>query len=174
MTRLLAEVEEYSLLQSSNLCRPLKYGDISSLIRATLEACSKVLARKGTVLEVKAAKSPFTSAAEPRIVAAAVVSLVSAAASANPFGRICANVDTGRSGMIIAVKGDEPIRDKKALALAAAAARVHKGGVALSDGTAAFSIRAGLTGALGFFTAPTVDEILKNPLSAVNIGLGYD
>ena len=148
MARLMAEIEEYSLLQSSNLCRPLKYGDISSLIRATLEACSKVLARKGTVLEVKAAKSPFTSAAEPRIVAAAVVSLVSAAASANPFGRICANVDTGRSGMIVAVKGDEPIRDKKPSRRRRR--EVHKGGVALSDGTAAFSIRAGLTGALGF------------------------
>ena len=149
MTRLLAEVEEYSLLQSSNLCRPLKYGDISSLIRATLEACSKVLARKGTVLEVKAAKSPFTSAAEPRIVAAAVVSLVSAAVSANPFGRICANVDTGRSGMIIAVKGMNRY-GQKALRWRRPP-RVHKGGVALSDGTAAFSIRAGLTGALGFF-----------------------
>ncbi|HHV51411.1 MAG TPA: hypothetical protein PLG48_01860 [Candidatus Avimonas sp.] len=173
MVRFLAEIEEYSILQSANIRRPLKYGDINSLIYSTLKAASKILRDKGIALEISCVNSSFTTAAEPRIITAALVKLISAAVNANPQGILHAKVRLGSNSLIVAVKGDNPVKDKKALALARAAARLHKGGIVVSDGTTVFSIRTGLAGAIGCFSVPTVDEILKNPLSAVNVGLAF-
>jgi hypothetical protein len=173
MIRYFAEIEELSLLQSLNIRRPLKYGDVNSLINSTLVACSKVLMDKGIVLEVKYSNNCFTSAADPRVVTTALVRLINAAAEANPLGSLYAKVNSSKNRIIISVQGNKPVKDKRALALAVAAARLHKGGIVISEGTTVFSIRAGLTDAVGFFTAPTVDEILKNPLSTVNVGLAY-
>lgn len=167
--RRMAQIETVSLLQSAFVKRPLRYGDVNALLFETLRACRLRLGQKNITLEYSAPENSVCAAAEPRLLTGAVVRLIGAAVLENPRNTVFANVTHNENSILISVRSEKPIIDATALMLVRAAARLHKGGVAVSGGTVGFSVKRGLPGAVGFFDVRDALDILDNPLSHVNL-----
>ena len=58
-----------------------------------------------------------------------------------------------------------------ALAVAEETARLHKGGLAVCSGTVGLSLSTSLPGDAGLYVAPTPTQLLRDTLSAVQVGL---
>lgn len=168
--RQLFELETVSALQSARIRRSLRYGDVGMLIGTTLEAAARRLEKQGFVLHYNVPETPLCSAMEPRIIQMAMVRLVRTAIACSPQHPVIVNVAAHPHSINISVSLQKAMYDAKALALAQAAARLHKGGVVVSDGVVAFSLRRNLTGAVGLFAVPGVQELLNDTLSVINIG----
>ena len=168
--RQLFELETVSALQSARIRRSLRYGDVGMLIGTTLEAAVRRLEQQNIPLHYSVPEIPLCSAAEPRIIQMAVVRLVRAAIACSPQHPVTVNVTAHPHSINISVSLQKAVHDAKAYALAQAAAHLHKGGVVVSDGVVAFSLRRNLTGAVGLFAVPGVQELLNDTLSVVNIG----
>ncbi len=167
--RCMAEIETYSLLQSATVKRPLRYGDVNALLGETLKACFVLLKEKELSYKFVVPQKSVCTAAEPRVITGAVVRLLYATAVANRGGSIFATVRHRENSISITIGGDNAVCDTTSLRLAKAASCLHKGTFAVSSGTAAFSLRLGLPGAVGLFSVQPACEILNNPLSAVNL-----
>lgn len=169
--RRMAELEAVSILQSAAIRRPLRYGDLNALLSSIVEACAIRFRDEGVALEFNIPEKSICTAAEPRLVSVALIRLLRAFAAANREGMVGVHVISHEQSMSVTVKGKYPVLNPQALALVRVASRLHKGGVAVSGGTVAFSLKTGLQGAVGLFAAPSVNELLSSPLSPVNIGL---
>ncbi|NLN82145.1 MAG: hypothetical protein GX136_06360 [Clostridiales bacterium] len=169
--RCMAELEIRSCLQSASIKRPLKYGDVNLLLTSVLDASAIILSKRGVELTYKTPEKSIFTAAEPRFLTTALIHLLHDFEMSNREGELYANIRLHKSSISVSVSGLYPAKGPKTLALVRAAARLHKGCAAVMEGTVAFSLHYGLTGAVGLFASPTVDELLKNPLSSVNVGL---
>ncbi|HBT63957.1 MAG TPA: hypothetical protein DEB10_04760 [Ruminococcaceae bacterium] len=175
--RRLADLEILSLLQSSTIKRPLRYGDVNALLISTLEASLRLMNKKGVSMKYYAPEKSFCMAAEPRLITVALVTLLNSYALANPNGSIYCRIRINNTHISVSISGSFPLDDpcvsnaEKALELAQAAAKLHNGAAVVSANTTAFSLGCGFTERVGLFSAPTVHELLNNPLSIVNIGL---
>ena len=71
------------------------------------------------------------------------------------------------------VKSEEAIAraEAEALAVAEETARLHKGGLAVCSGTVGLSLSTSLPGDAGLYVAPTPTQLLRDTLSAVQVGL---
>ncbi len=167
----LAELDAEAVLQSEIVRRPLRFGDVGLLLRNTLYAAAICLSERGTVLECEIPDQSLCMAADPRTLQIAVVRLLQSVSAANPDATVKARVTARPRSLTLMVAGKSPVRELRTLALVRAAAREHKGGVALSGGTVAFSLRRELTSPIGRFTVPSIEEMVADALSAVNVGL---
>ena len=64
-----------------------------------------------------------------------------------------------------------PPAEAEALAVAEETARLHKGGLAVCSGTVGLSLSTSLPGDAGLYVAPTPTQLLRDTLSAVQVGL---
>ncbi|MDD2363000.1 MAG: hypothetical protein PHH84_08630 [Oscillospiraceae bacterium] len=167
--RLMAELEIISLLQFDLIRRPLRYGDINTLLSVIIEACSRRLEEKSITIESSLPERCVFMAAEPRLVSFALISLLRAYADNNKNDKISVHVMLHKHSLSISVDGQPPVLNTGTRGLVRAAAYLHKGGVAVSNGTVAFSLQTRIRGAVGLYAAPSADELLSNPLSPVNI-----
>ena len=167
----LAEVETYAVLQSACIKRPLRYGDLMGLLSVTLQAAARRLEKEGVLLEYQVPDKAVCTAAEPRLIQMAVIYLLRLVHKANPGEPLQASVILRPRSIFISVRSKKPLGSLMPLALVRATARLHKGGVVVSGETAAFSVRRELPSAIGLFAVPSMEELVNNPLSPVNIGL---
>ncbi|MDD3832941.1 MAG: hypothetical protein PHR18_03445 [Oscillospiraceae bacterium] len=167
--RLMAELEIISLLQFNIIHRPLRYGDINGLLTVILDACSRRLEGKGISIESSLPERCICMAAEPRLISFALISLLRAYADNNKNDRISVHAVQHKHSLSISLGGEPPFLNPGTRGLVRAAAQLHKGGVVVSNGRVAFSLRTGIQGAVGLFAFPSADDLLSNPLSAVNV-----
>ena len=178
--RRLLRLENRSILQAAGLPRPLSQGDLAVLLRALLDACLQTLGaarqRDSAVplMSVQIAEGfPLREAAgfEPRLVQAGVVGLLRAACRANPADLVAVSLSAGTEAFILTVTGLRPPAAAEALAVAEETARLHKGGLAVCSGTVGLSLSTSLPGDAGLYVAPTPTQLLRDTLSAVQVGL---
>ena len=172
--RRLLRLENRSILQAAGLPRPLSQGDLAVLLRALLDACLQTLGaarqRDSAVplMSVQIAEGfPLREAAgfEPRLVQAGVVGLLRAACRANAADLVAVSLSAGTEAFILTVT------EAEALAVAEETARLHKGGLAVCSGTVGLSLSTSLPGDAGLYVAPTPTQLLRDTLSAVQVGL---
>ena len=108
---------------------------------------------------------------EPRLVQAGVVGLLRAACRANPADLVAVSLSAGTEAFILTVTGERPPAEAEALAVAEETARLHKGGLAVCSGTVGLSLSTSLPGDAGLYVAPTPTQLLRDTLSAVQVGL---
>lgn len=178
--RRLLRLENRSILQAAGLPRPLSQGDLAVLLRALLDACLQTLGaarqRDSAVplMSVQIAEGfPLREAAgfEPRLVQAGVVGLLRAACRANPADLVAVSLSAGTEAFILTVTGERPPAEAEALAVAEETARLHKGGLAVCSGTVGLSLSTSLPRDAGLYVAPTPTQLLRDTLSAVQVGL---
>ena len=178
--RRLLRLENRSILQAAGLPRPLSQGDLAVLLRALLDACLQTLGaarqRDSAVplMSVQIAEGfPLREAAgfEPRLVQAGVVGLLRAACRANPADLVAVSLSAGTEAVILTGTGERPPAEAEALAVAEETARLHKGGLAVCSGTVGLSLSTSLPGDAGLYVAPTPTQLLRDTLSAVQVGL---
>lgn len=150
------------------------------LLRALLDACLQTLGaarqRDSAVplMSVQIAEGfPLREAAgfEPRLVQAGVVGLLRAACRANAADLVAVSLSAGTEAFILTVTGERPPAEAEALAVAEETARLHKGGLAVCSGTVGLSLSTSLPGDAGLYVAPTPTQLLRDTLSAVQVGL---
>lgn len=178
--RRLLRLENRSILQAAGLPRPLSQGDLAVLLRALLDACLQTLGaarqRDSAVplMSVQIAEGfPLREAAgfEPRLVQAGVVGLLRAACRANAADLVAVSLSAVTEAFILTVTGERPPAEAEALAVAEETARLHKGGLAVCSGTVGLSLSTSLPGDAGLYVAPTPTQLLRDTLSAVQVGL---
>ena len=161
--RRLLRLENRSILQAAGLPRPLQ------TLGAARQRDSAV-----PLMSVQIAEGfPLREAAgfEPRLVQAGVVGLLRAACRANPADLVAVSLSAGTEAFILTVTGERPPAEAEALAVAEETARLHKGGLAVCSGTVGLSLSTSLPGDAGLYVAPTPTQLLRDTLSAVQVGL---
>ena len=101
----------------------------------------------------------------------AVVGLIRAACLSNHRTPVSVSLSGGIHTLTITVTGDAAPTERQAMEIAREVARLHQGGLALSEGTVGFSIRTTLPHTGGHFAAPGISELLDYLLSSVQVGL---
>ena len=175
--RRLLQLENRSILQAAGMPRPLSQGDLAALLRALLDACLQTLGaarqRDGavplmTLRIVEGFPQRETAGFEPRLIQASVVGLLRAACKANPADLVAVSLSAGLESFILTVTGENPPAEAEALAVAKETARLHK---AVCSGTVGLSLSTSLPGDAGLYVAPTPTQLLRDSLSAVQVGL---
>ena len=178
--RRLLQLENRSILQAAGMPRPLSQGDLAALLRALLDACLQTLGaarqRDGavplmTLRIVEGFPQRETAGFEPRLIQASVVGLLRAACKANPADLVAVSLSAGLESFILTVTGENPPAEAEALAVAKETARLHKGSLAVCSGTVGLSLSTSLPGDAGLYVAPTPTQLLRDSLSAVQVGL---
>lgn len=172
--RRLAEVEADAVLQFGGFARPLSEGNVTGLLTSLLEAARTVANTAGYPLIISISselEAPFYASFEPRLLQMAVVGLIRAACLSNHRTPVSVSLSGGIHALTITVTGDAAPTERQALEIAREVARLHQGGLALSEGTVGFSIRTTLPHTGGHFAAPGISELLDYLLSSVQVGL---
>lgn len=171
--RLYWEIETHSVIRTAGLRRPLRYGNLGAAMTTLLEACRTEAQQQGFSLSVSLAPASLYAFYEPRLAQLAAVGLLRSACAASPDGEAAAALSVGGQRLSLTVTGQSRFWDADALRVAKEAARLHRGSLAVSENTAAFSISArtgaGLTGA-GIAQTPTVSDYRTGVLSLVKAG----
>lgn len=167
----LAELEIQALLQSCKINRPLRYGDLIGLLSAVLQTSKHLLQKNDIRIQCKIPDTPLCTAAEPRLVEMTVVRLLRAFIASNPKDIIKFSVTIREQSVFVSVSSKKSPIEPTAMKLLHETAKLHKGCVIRSGGTIAFSLHKELSGSIGLFAVPSVDEILANPISTVKLGL---
>ena len=97
--------------------------------------------------------------------------LLRAACRANAADLVAVSLSAGTEAFILTVTGERPPAEAEALAVAEETARLHKGGLAVCSGTVGLSLSTSLPGDAGLYVAPTPTQLLRDTLSAVQVGL---
>lgn len=171
--RLLSSIENQAVIRHAGHNRPLQYGDLTGLLEAVAEACCRVAAQHEMPLTYTiddAASLPYFAPFEPRLVQMAAIGLIRAACLVNGGTPVCAAISRQDSGLTFSVTGRLPAQEQEALLVAKETARLHKGSLAVCDGTVAFSLRINSTHYAGIFPGVSPGELMRNPLSSVQIG----
>lgn len=169
--RRLAELECLAAVQTGAARRVLRYGDVSALLRETMDAAVRKLEPSGARLELFLPERPVCMAAEPRLIQMAVIRAVRACLASGEGARVAVRMQPRAHSVAVTVGGTRAPREPLALAMMKTAARAHRGSIALAEGSAGFSLSPALSGAVGLFAASTADELLRDSLSPVNVGL---
>lgn len=180
--RRLLRLENHAVLQSAGLPRLLTGGNLAGLLRAVLEASLEAvrlfreeedvpgLSRFSIHLDPRFPVRQFAGF-EPRLLQMAVTGLIRAVLAANRGGAATASLYAGRHTFVFAVSGDRPPDEPEALAVAKEAARLHHGCLAVCETTIGLSISHSLPPDIGRIFVPGAHELLRDPLSLVQIGL---
>lgn len=175
--RELLALENAAILQAAGRARPLRRGDLAGLLRALLTACAAAESRAANQalphLHIRTAPdfpAHETAVFEPRLVQAAAVGLLRAAAAVNPGGPLAVSLSRGLDSLILTITGEYPPHEKEALAVARETARLHEGSLAVCEGTVGLSLSTLLGGEAGRYTAPTAADLLRDGLSSVQVG----
>lgn len=165
----LSELELCAALQSAGLSRTLRYGDLCSLLRSTLEAAAQRLRDNGTKVDLNCSDDPVCLSAEPRLAQLATLRLLKAAAATG--GPVHAALRKRGNGIHLSVSSPRPFADQRLLALARETARLHGGRALVAGSAVALSFHRDAGPAAGLFAAPDAADLLRGPLSPVNIEL---
>lgn len=165
----MADLEIQTLLQSTQINRPLRYGDLTGLLTAQLEAAKRLVQEPN--MQYKIPDAVVCTAAEPKLVAMSLLRLLRASLTANEQHPIKVNITIREQSIYVSVSSKKPPKDPVAMKLLHETAKLHKGSVIVSGGTVAFSLHRDLTDAIGIFEVPTINELMENPLSTVHLGL---
>lgn len=176
--RELLALENAAILQAAGRARPLRRGDLAGLLRALLTACAAAAESRAANqalphLHIRTAPdfpAHETAVFEPRLVQAAAVGLLRAAAAVNPGGPLAVSLSRGLDSLILTITGEYPPHEKEALAVARETARLHEGSLAVCEGTVGLSLSTLLGGEAGRYTAPTAADLLRDGLSSVQVG----
>lgn len=171
--RRLSSIENQAVIRQAGHGRPLQYGDLTGLLEAVAEACRRLAAQRDLPLTYtvdEAASLPLFAPFEPRLIQMAAVGLLRAACLVNGGTPVCAAISRQETGVTFSVTGQLPAREQEALLVAKETARLHKGSLAVCEGTVAFSIRTLTTRYAGIFPGLSPGELLRNPLSSVQVG----
>lgn len=169
----LLEVETRSVLQFAGLDRPLMRVDMAVLLRNVLEACACLSQARGPALIIGCSREVpprCIAGGEPRLLQMAAVGLIRASCAVNPDTPVTATLYARPGILTLAVTGEQPARESEALAVAKETARLHRGCLAVCEGTVGLSLRTTLPTDAGGFAAPTVSELLRDSLSSVHVG----
>lgn len=173
--RLFLGIETRAILRAEGLSRPLFSGDLPALLEAIARAAAAQSAECHASLITLHTDTQddqcIYCAFEPRLIQMAATGLIRGSCLANPADRIAVSIRHSAHSVIFAVCGKNEIREERSLEVAKETARLHCGSLAVSGGTAAFSIRTGLPATAGFYDVPTPEELLHNPLSCIQVGL---
>lgn len=167
----LADLEIQALLQSCAVSRPLRYGDLTGLLSSVLQTSMHLLRKRHDGIRCRIPDTPVCTAAEPRLITMSVVRLLRAYTDVNQHAAVKVNVSVREQSVLITVSSQKSPKEPTVMRLLHETARLHKGCVIRSGGTVAFSLRRDLSGSIGLFAVPSVEEILANPISAVKLGL---
>lgn len=167
----LADIEIRALLQSVEVNRPLRYGDVTQLLISTLRAAKRLTRKSGVCIVCKFPDMAVCTAAEPRIIQMSFIRLIRSFIAVNPQHIIKVGITVRAQTIIVSINAENLPHDPVAMKLLHETARLHKGCVIVSRSTVAFSLRRELPNALGLFAAPTAEELIDNPVSAINVGL---
>ena len=171
---LLWETEVRSVIQSCGINRPLRYGNLGDALYALLEATRLLTATAGSPFSYKMNRCCAFSAFEPRLLQLSVVGLVRTCLLSHPGATIRAQVRFTARSLQIRVSGETSFWDSDVLAVVKETARLHRGSLAVSGKTAAFSMQLMEkrdSCYLGGLQEPTTPSALLNhPLSSVNVG----
>ena len=172
----MSALEIDAILQSAGISRPLRYGDVTGLLRSVMAAGDKILRANGGALDFSDPGASVYTSAEPRLLQLTLARMLRIAAiSCKTNAALYAAVTVHKRSITVTVTapGEDlsNLSGERTAALMRETARLHKGMSFISGETAAFSIRRELPGAVGLFGVSTVKEILDDPLSPVKIGM---
>ena len=172
--RQLRDLENETVIRLAGLARPLSSGDLSGMLCSLLHACTTVARHAGYPLSVHVEPGldqPLYASFEPRLMQMALVGLIRAACLANRKTPVTVSLYGGSNTLTVAVTGEQPGSEDAALAVAREAARLHGGGLAISQGTIGLSVRTSLPCTGGQFVHASSAELLDYLLSSVQVGL---
>lgn len=173
--RLFLGIETRAVLRTAGLSRPLSWGDLTALLEAVAHAAAALSAEcdgNPIVTHTNAQEGQGAFCAfDPRLIQMAATGLIRGSCLANPSDQIAVSIRHCAHSVIFAVCGKNGIREERSLAVAKETARLHGGSLAVCDGTAAFSMRTDLLATGGFYDVPTPEELLRQPLSCIQVGL---
>ncbi len=138
---LLWETEVRSVIQCRGINRPLRYGNLGETLYALLEATRLLAVTANNPFSYRMNRCCVYSAFDPRLLQLSVVGLVRTCLLSHPGTAVRVQVRFTARSLQIRVSGETSFWDSDILTIVKETARLHRGSLAVSGKTAAFSMQ---------------------------------
>ena len=171
------ETEVRSVIQCRGINRPLRYGNLGETLYALLEATRLLAVTANNPFSYRMNRCCVYSAFDPRLLQLSVVGLVRTCLLSHPGTAVRVQVRFTARSLQIRVSGETSFWDSDILTIVKETARLHRGSLAVSGKTAAFSMQllekkdSCHLGGLQEPTTPSALSTIRFPASMLGIGL---
>ena len=149
--------------------RALRHGNVSLLLKNTLEAISVTMQPHGKNLNYRIDERAYYMSVDCRLLQLCITKIISKCFERQITLNVQVKTSTSQLAIVVETKGF--IKDRQTLSLLKSVLHLHKGTLVVTNNRIAFSFNSRLPNQAGEFEPPSIDELIHDPVSYINIAL---